>query len=405
MPAGTLSGEVVQLSERTAGQSPLEFFKPCRELLQGACAKGKRCDSGGQNYQEGVAAYTTAAQEIWKRGMFPSAVELLREWWDELGRRQQAEKRYIYKAMAAVLLSQTHLFVQQHGIAFRWALLTHADDILGSHPEGGGAGRDLLRAQFGIGQTALDSLTDLAHKYRGLADAQRDGWKSPVGFAEGVVQRFSMQNPAYAQQIAELTAPVEFPLSPAYFSALLDEVKRDDGSSTERGDRLETAAYYLFSLLSGCLPQKTTIDRYNAFESDIIVRNVYKSSSVVSELFGRHVLVECKNWTKRVRVQPVGYFLFRMKMTHSQLGVIFSRAGITGGVGRNNARSLIQRNYHEDGTNCIVLDMKDLQRLARGEVGFFWLLLEKVEEFRFGKPKAEGGERPRRPSRTTSVLP
>ncbi len=190
-----------------------------------------------------------------------------------------------------------------------------------------------------------------------------------------------------------------------YFAALLDEVKREDGTSTERGDRLETAAYYLFSLLSGCLPQKTTIDRYNAFESDIIVRNVYRSSSVVSELFGRHVLVECKNWTKVVRVQPVGYFLFRMKMTHSQLGVIFSNRGITGGVSRNNARSLIQRNYHEDGTNCIVLDMKDLQRLARGEIGFFWLLLEKVEEFRFGKPRAEGTRRSMKSLRTKPVPP
>jgi hypothetical protein len=76
-----------------------------------------------------------------------------------------------------------------------------------------------------------------------------------------------------------------------------------------------------------------------------------------------------------------------MKITHAQVWLIFSNLGITGDNDGRQARSLIRRSYHEDQGICIVVDDSDLQSLVEGKAEFFWLLLQKIEQLRFGNPK------------------
>jgi hypothetical protein len=160
-------------------------------------------------------------------------------------------------------------------------------------------------------------------------------------------------------------------------------------STTKRakGTTLEDLAQYLFSLLPGCIPERNVRDTALAYESDIVVRNLYKENNSIVDMFGRYFLVECKNWDKRIDVEAVGYFLFRMRMLHSKFGVIFSRKGITGSKSDEASRALIRRNYHEDGSICVVLDANDLNQLSKERTGFHWMLLHKMEEFRFGRPQ------------------
>ncbi|MCI0562084.1 MAG: hypothetical protein MN733_26655, partial [Nitrososphaera sp.] len=109
-------------------------------------------------------------------------------------------------------------------------------------------------------------------------------------------------------------------------------------------------------------------------------------------LLGRHFLVECKNWDESVGVRDVGYFLYRMRLTHCSFGVIFAKDNISGkkGKGEIAARSLIRRAFHEDGNTCVVLDRNDLEGLAKRETTFWSMLLSKIELFRFGKAKKTG---------------
>jgi hypothetical protein len=211
-----------------------------------------------------------------------------------------------------------------HGYAFRWSLLTQADDILGAHAAKGGGGKERLRTLFGISERSIDKLTEIAESC--LEEVKRipDRWRSPAGFAEEAVRRFAMDDGVYAHQIAQLSSNDDFPISPAYFATLVKRVD-EANSSDEKGKTLEELAFYLFSLLPGCVPQKNVEDVDLAFESDIVVRNLYRSTNFLSELFGRYFLVECKNWKQRVGVAEVGYFLFRMRITHAQFGVIFSK--------------------------------------------------------------------------------
>ncbi len=87
-------------------------------------------------------------------------------------------------------------------------------------------------------------------------------------------------------------------------------------------------------------------------------------------------------------MKDVGYFLYRMRLTHSRFGVILCRKGITGSKKKETAaRSLVRKAFHEDGSICIVIDHDDIERLSDTQTTLWALLLERIESVRFGRPK------------------
>jgi hypothetical protein len=138
----------------------------------------------------------------------------------------------------------------------------------------------------------------------------------------------------------------------------------------------------------GWLPRRNLLDKKLAFETDIVVRNLNQSSNLTADILGRHFIVECKNWEKPVGVRDIGYFLYRIRLTHATFGIIFSRDGITGSTDDEMASySLIRKAFHEDGISCIVINEEDLARLGRGTSSFWTMILEKMEASRFGEPR------------------
>lgn len=133
------------------------------------------------------------------------------------------------------------------------------------------------------------------------------------------------------------------------------------------------------------------VDSAGAFETDLVVRNVGERSTIDLDVFGRHFIAECKNWTTTVGVAHVGYFLYRLRLTQSIFGVLFAKSGITGDdtpTALKNARALIRRAFDQDGIACAVVAGADIDRLVEGETTIVRLLLRKVEEIRFGRPLA-----------------
>jgi hypothetical protein len=372
-----------------------DFSAQAHERLHAEIQSGSRIDEDDEGEQDVLKAYELTWRFLSAFSSFGAADELLQDWWQVLGVRQHTEgKRFQRKglrAFAAFWLSTLHLQAQNHGNAFRWALIAHAQDILDERGKPGGA-ESRLRTEFGMNKISLDKLNDAANVCRN----QITTWRSHTAFAEEVVRRFTQLDYGYADQIAALSASGTFPLSRGYFSAMRERANEKALDATEQGRRLEQLTAYLFSLLPGCVPDISRLDKEGAFQSDLIVKNVQQNSNMFSDLFGRYVLVECKNKDKRIGSPDVGYFLFRMGMVHAGLGVIVAPKGITGaGKGneqmkdKRNAHALIRRNYQEYGTYCIVLDDKDLRTLEHSQTGFFWLLLQKVELQRFGERQAK----------------
>ncbi len=295
------------------------------------------------------------------------------------------KNKRVYRAECAYLLSDLYDVMGEQGLALRWAMLMQIDDILGEHPQGGGAGKQSLTTRMDLSRFAFDELNRIS--YLCLGKAKKNGWGTSNGFAEDVLCKFAQSKAGYT--IAETDSTKEFPISQGYFNALYRQAN-DSKGARQKGVTLEDLALYLLLLVPGCVPHKNVLAEQSMFETDILVQNLSPNATVVTDLLGRHFLIECKNRKEKTSSADVGYFLYRMKLTHTRFGIIFSKNGITGSKEHKAAHELIRRAFHEDNLICILISNEDLDKFAKGiEVIFWWTLLQKIEELRFGKPQGE----------------
>jgi len=334
--------------------------------------------------------------EAWWRGAMAALVNdklrwflpaeaILLDLWEMLSQRQEEESTHVNRAMISQYMTELQHTRGERGSAFRWALHTQADDVLGDHSQGGGFGRQWLRGAFGISDSELGILNGIAAGCR--AEAMSDGWATPSGFPEEVVRRLATEQAAGSGLFAKTISDVEFHLSSPYLRVLLE--RTDSGGKQAKGDAAEDAISYLCGLLPGCVPRRNVLDSKLTYEFDLIVQNLSVREHLVARSFGGTFLVECKNWCETVGSQEVGYFLLRMNLTRTSFGIIFSSSGISKGrAGDMAATSLITRAFHQNGSLCVAVSRDDLDRLASAKRrSFQQLLFDKIEVLRYGKPR------------------
>jgi hypothetical protein len=316
------------------------------------------------------------------------AKALLYELSDSYAAIQRSSKRHVDRAIISQLLTEACYREHSLGEAFRWSLLTQADGILAENGgAGGGHGRHWLFGAFGLSEAERGTFDSLAQEC--LSNAKRSGWEKPAGYAEEALRLAVQRDPKWQSIMQRHVLSEEFHVTPAFLAVLLDELNAAT-ASVDRGKTLENTAFYLFSLMAGCIPQPNMVDVAGVSEHDIVVSNFAPSAGLSESLFGRDFLVECKNWQNPVGAPEVGYFLFRMSLTHCRFGVMLSSNGITSvdGIGEAYAEAMIRRAFHEHGSACVVVTMDDLRHLADGRTATFTgLLIDRLNEFRFGKPK------------------
>jgi len=369
---------------------PTDCLERVTSTFDEACVPRGECDPTVQQLAEHACnLYGGASLNFIKNGFQSAAVGLLVDAWNKFAQLQMDTRSRIYRAGLGMYLAKRHSEMGDTGACLRWALYTQADDILGEHPAGGGAGRHWLHTILGMSQVELDALNrSAAQNVHMVKNELENNWACPRAFAEDAVMRFALDYPEYAHLFASETTIREYPLTPAYYGTLFDALETSHRTTTEKGDALEELASYLFLLIPGCVPRRNLLDEQGSFETDLVVRNLTRSSNLAAEPLGRHFLVECKNWENPVGVQDVGYFLYRMRLTHATFGVLFAKSGITGGTSKEeNARSLIRKAFHEDGSTCVVVSHDDLLGLKSQERSLWSLLSELMERMRFGKPR------------------
>lgn len=385
--------DIEQLVEESrlnlAQLNPISFSAQAKTLLRSAFQS--ECDPEG-DFEDCHGAYGTAAKFLFEQGFASAAIHFLIEWWNDFAQLQADTGRRVYRAATAYMLAHWYVKLGDKGAALRWALLTHADDVLGNDAQVEGAGRQWLQTIMGVSEAELDKFSSVAAVGLDKVNNFHGGnWTVAAGYAEDALVRIAQAHPELAHLFAEETTAREYPLTPAYFQLLLRQVEATDGSTTERGDRLEHLAIYLFLLIPGWVPTAKVKPDDQSSEHDIVVSNLSRMSNLSAELFGRHFLVECKNWAKPVRVDQVGYFLYRMRLTHCKFGVIFAKSGITGNQDEEKAaRALLRRAFHEDGSVCVVLDLDDLKALSESKDTFWSLLLQRSQSLQFGGPTLHG---------------
>lgn len=370
---------------------PSECLQRCIDYLDACTTGGGDCDPrrSVDAAMGACNAYGFASQLFLANRLPSAAVQLLVRGWNDFSRIQKEERRRVYRAGIGMYLARVYLALKDNGAALRWGLHTQADDVLGEHVAGGGAGRQMLHTILGMSTTAITELNRVVtQNLEDVRTKYRNDWSSRCAFPEDGVRKFALNWPEFSHLFSLSSSVREYPLCPAYFCSLMDAIDATALSGKEKGDRLEDLASYLFLLIPSLVPRRNLLEETQAHETDIVVRNLGASSNLVSDLLGRHFLVECKNWENPLGVSCVGYFLYRMHLTHSRCGVIFAKSGITGdGADERASRSLIRKAFHEDGSICIVFNREDLRNLADGSQSFWSIILERMERIPFGRAK------------------
>jgi hypothetical protein len=385
-----------EIKRITGGQVTLEAAQALRKRILTVCKIGGEGDPLGESFEvrnTGRKWCHAVWSFLYNQEWFLPARNLLRELWDLHADHQRCSyKRRVYRALLSQLLTETAYQLGNEAEAFRWSLLTQADNILGKDREKGRYSSHWLYARFGMTDKERKALDSLAEECRNEAEA--NGWDSPSGFAEEVLRRFAQSDKNGRVVFQRLSGTEEFHLTRSYLGVLLDYMKHAPDNSS-KGKRLEDVAFYLFSLLPGCVPRRNLYDLAGASEHDLVVSNMSPTSSLIGDVFGRDFLIECKNWNQAVGAEQVGYFLFRMSLTHCRFGVIIASQNITRTpeatgklTGDAYAHALVRRAFHEHGSACVVISLSDLKSLALGQAsGLTSLLMERLGDFRFGTDK------------------
>jgi hypothetical protein len=316
--------------------------------------------------------------------MFPLADKILQDIWKDMSVKHKKERCWVGYGIPTYLLSIVFASVNDTGMSFRWALLAYAHDILNNYPYG--ASCSILSTTFGIGKSDLEKLHEEGKLCLEAVRDHENDWGRIEGFPEEVIRRFVSNSgrSIYGTHIAHHQTERDFPVSPGYLSALIDLVEDESLDNNKKGAALEAMASYIMSLLPGCIVKQNLNDTSQVHQTDVLVSNLYRSSNALSDLFGRHILVECKNYRERIGVPEVGYFLLRMNMAHINFGIIFSKEGITGGDDFKNASALIRRSFHEYGSVCVIITIDDMKAAISENKSIYWPIMEKYEDFRFG---------------------
>jgi hypothetical protein len=326
------------------------------------------------------------------RGFYGIAAGVLVDFWNLLGIYQYENKKRIYRAGIAMYLGRLYASYGEPGAAIWWLLHAHADDLLTPFDDGGA--KQMLQLGFGVKKDVFDYM---------LLCSQENMKSSALHkklFAEHVVTQVSLK-PEYAYLFSRHTSLVEFQISRSYTRSMIDIIE-----PSSDGAPLEELARYLLLLLAGWVP---TMNRYldeTRIDNDIIVRYVREPASI-SSARGKSILVECKNYKDPLGVQHVGYFLHRMHLTQTEVGILFAKKNVTGrkGAADKNAETLLTQAFHTDGITAIVIDLDDIKDLAN-ERKTIWALIDTlIAERRFGRPpnpdakqkaKASSPAKPRR---------
>jgi|GEM_PF-4136786 len=148
-------------------------------------------------------------------------------------------------------------------------------------------------------------------------------------------------------------------------------------TSKNVGDTLESLAHYIFSCTNNIfLPKGSWANDISQFDN-ILYLTCHECFLIDWKTY---TIVECKNWSHPLDKQGVNDFIAKIRDSKHNIGIIFSREGITGKEDYRDAQGKLLLAANE-GIIVIIIDDKDLNSLINGK-NVFELLEQKYFERR-----------------------
>lgn len=109
------------------------------------------------------------------------------------------------------------------------------------------------------------------------------------------------------------------------------------------------------------------------------------------------VTLECKNVATSIGASQVGYFLYRMHLLKVNVGILFTRRGISGGNSEEEddvtyANYLLDVAFQQDNFLVAVITLEDFSEIIEGKKGFWSVLDTSLKKRRFGSYKVKARE-------------
>lgn len=160
---------------------------------------------------------------------------------------------------------------------------------------------------------------------------------------------------------------------------------REAVTNDDKKRSLEGLVQFLIGRTDNLLVKYTDL-RTASSEIDLIVENRGKNKRhTMFDEFGRHFLVECKNWSSPIGAKEVRDFVGKLLKTKIRLGVLVTRKGVTGSDGGEDALREIHFCFDVLNTAVLVLADEDLEALCAGADLHDWLD-KKLDRLRFDLP-------------------
>lgn len=165
------------------------------------------------------------------------------------------------------------------------------------------------------------------------------------------------------------------------FTELYNKIEHEKDNSLQKGKLLEDLSFILFregykGLLEchkNCRTSTNEIDILLRWTQQARLAGIYRSF----DFFGESFLCECKNYKGKVNVTYVGKFFSLMCVTNSTMGIMIAWEGVSARNAWADAEGLIKKIALKENKYIIVLDKKDLKRIAERKDNIFSLIYNK----------------------------
>lgn len=136
-------------------------------------------------------------------------------------------------------------------------------------------------------------------------------------------------------------------------------------SHTDKGKTFEKISALLLEGMK-CVRVKYRNLVTQTSEIDLICEYLGDPRSSLFEALGRYFIVECKNWKETVGAKHIRDFHGKMDAASVQLGIFFSRNGISGKTRNDDAQGEIRGIFKQHKRLIIVITLDDVKAIIQG---------------------------------------
>jgi len=287
--------------------------------------------------------------------------------------RRRYHKGTAYHNLGVALLGLQRITDARHNI-----LLAFIEDAISFEDPSGAPAYIALRQIFGISNDFLQEAMRTARRTAPENQINPENIYEQIMRIPGILTIPAPQQEMPINPLEEYERNI-FNVDKTRLKDILQQVEQAS-TTQEKKTSLETLSETLLSSVQGWSVIAST--RTRTGELDRIIRNENSGHPFLSGL-GSHILIECKNWSKKVGSSHIRIFVDKMAEHRLTAGIMLTRNGITGNDSRD-AKGRIVSKFQEDGTITIVLTKEDLERVI-GCYNLIRLLKEKAEDIRFGR--------------------